>query len=67
MARAYVVSQRTAVAIAKKYEPILTLQAESISAMIATPTPPNYRWGCGSSREAILALAEAGKPHRCFD
>lgn len=65
-AKEFVLCQRTADEVARKYEPILSLQDNYISEISEKPALAKYAWGCGSSMESINALAQAGKLHRCF-
>ena len=67
LAQKFVEGNRTPAAIAKKYVKILSDDRAYISEMKVEPGPTHYLWGCGSSRVAILSLAQVyrGK-HSCF-
>ena len=66
-ARAFVTESRNPIIVAKMYASVIYDDREFIEEMSVTPPLKPYTWGCGSSKEAILALRRGStKPHKCF-
>ncbi len=66
-AEKFVSAQRTPDIIAEKYLRLLSDDRAYIEEMKVNPGQPPYLWGCGSSRQAIEALARDSRGlHACF-
>jgi hypothetical protein len=66
-AKSYVIDNRNPITVANKYVQLLSQNEEYIRQVSVNPGAPKYSWGCGSSKDAIRALAVASNQlHKCF-